>query len=237
MWIGFDRREADAFAVARYSARQNCALRCIPIKGLVLPDLQKRGLYTRPTEYKPSAVDRPILWDKISDAPMSTEFALTRFLVPHLAGRGWAMFMDCDVLVRGDVGKLFEELDPTKALYCVKHDYEPSRKTKMDGQIQTNYKRKNWSSVMIFNCDHPANKALTLDLINTARGLELHKMIWLADCDIGELDPAWNYLVGEQEAPENPKIVHFTNGGPWMRGYDDVPYSDEWREYQNRWAA
>jgi len=35
----------------------------------------------------------------------------------------------------------------------------------------------------------------------------------------------------------NPKIVHFTEGGPWLEGYGSIPFAAEWRGERNRWAA
>lgn len=232
-WIGFDPRESAAYAVARQSAS-----RCsnpVPVKGVILSDLQRRGLYIRPTEVRLGK-----LWDVISGAHMSTEFAISRFFVPMLAGSGWALFMDCDVIVKESLCHLFSQLDDRYAVYCVKHDYKPAGGWKMDGQEQTAYPRKNWSSVMAFNCDHPANKQLTLDVLNTWAGRKLHGFGWLRDEDIGELDPAWNWLVGEQPEPEGgAKIVHMTLGGPWINSppFQNVPYAAEWRDYLERWAS
>jgi hypothetical protein len=177
------------------------------------------------------------MWDVISDAPMSTEHANARFLVPHLAHHGWALFVDGDVLARANLVRVFDGLDKGKAVYCVQHQYEPINSSKMDGQVQTIYSRKNWSSFMIFNCDHPANKALTLDLINTTPGRDLHRFCWLEDTDIGALDPSWNFLVGHTDPAIEPNVVHFTDGVPNMPGYETVPYSDEWRAELSRWAA
>jgi hypothetical protein len=236
VFIGWDPREAAAFAVARSSCRRHLNLP-VPIFGLVLDQLKAKGLYTRPTEIRPSAADRPVMWDVISNAPMSTEHANARFLVHHLAGSGWALFVDGDVLFRGNVSRLFESLSPEYAVYCVKHRHEPQPGFKMDHQIQTRYARKNWSSVMAINCDHPANKALTVDLINSVPGRDLHRFCWLEDDLIGELSPEWNFLVGHTHAPVNPKIVHFTDGCPDMQGYDDVAFADEWRQELHRWAS
>jgi len=113
IFIGWDPREAAAFAVARSSCKAHLT-RQIPIYGLVLDDLIRQGLYTRPIEYRPSAADRPIMWDVVSGAPQSTEHANARFFVPRLAKTGWAMFCDGDVLFRGNVARLFEQLDPSK---------------------------------------------------------------------------------------------------------------------------
>lgn len=236
IWIGFDPREAAAFAVARHSLNRHLS-RSIPVHGLVLSELQARGLYTRPIELKPSAADRPVMWDVLSDAPMSTQHANARFLVPHLARAGWALFMDGDMLVRCDLAPLFDGLDPRKAVYCVQHRYDPPDSAKMDGQVQTRYARKNWSSFIAFNCDHPANKSLTLDDINTRPGRDLHALYWLTSWDIGELDPAWNWLARHSSECIDPKVVHFTAGTPDMLGYENDPFADEWRDELKMWAA
>jgi hypothetical protein len=231
IYIGWDPREAHAWSVAMSSLTRRLS-QFIPAHALCLSDMVKRGLYTRATERRDGR-----LWDTISDAPMATEHACARFLTPHLAKEGWALFMDGDVLVRGDLAPLFDELDPAMAVYCVKHRYEPGEGLKMDGQIQTRYARKNWSSVMVFNCDHPANEALTVDLINAAPGRELHAFCWLQDDLIGELSPAYNHLVGHTVVSHNPVVVHFTEGLPDMAGYEHVDFADEWRAEQRRQAA
>lgn len=231
IWIGYDPREAEAYSVARESVRRRLTQR-IPLRGVVLDMLRVRGYYTRETEFRNGR-----LWDVISEAPMSTEFAISRFLVPTLAHEGWALFMDCDMLARDNLVRVFEGLDPAKAVYCVKHDYQPKNTEKMDGQAQLRYARKNWSSFMIFNCDHPANKALTPAMVNALPGRDLHRFCWLEDDQIGELSPEWNFLVGHTDPSINPKVVHFTEGGPWMRGYESVPYAHEWLSERERWAA
>ncbi len=229
IYIGYDPREFAAFSVARYTLKYRMTQR-IPVYGLVLQDLIDAGLYKRPYEYRQSALDKPVMWDVISNAPMSTQHANARFLVPHLAKDGWALFCDGDMLFRDNVARLFESLDESKAVYCVQHKHNPKPGTKMDGQEQTRYARKNWTSFIIFNCDHVANKALTLDLINNAPGRDLHRLCWLADCDIGQLDSAWNWLVGHSDETIEPKNVHFTEGVPDMVGYENVHYADEWRD-------
>jgi lipopolysaccharide biosynthesis glycosyltransferase len=232
IWIGFDPRETAAFAVARTSIKRNlsCAL---PVHGLPLDELRARGLYRRPTERRGTQ-----LWDVISDAPMSTEFALSRFLVPHLAETGWALFLDADVMVRANLVRLFDMLDPAYAVYCVQHQHAPRSRVKMDGKIQTQYARKNWSSVMAFNCDHRANQKLTVDLVNTAPGRDLHRFCWLPDELIAPLDVTWNFLAGHSDpaATPDPAIVHFTDGTPDLPGYENAPFADEWRQRLNWWA-
>jgi len=231
IWIGFDPREAAAFAVARHSIIRRMAVR-LPTFGLVLSHLRAKGLYTRPTVLRDVA-----MWDTISDAPMSTWHSNARFLVPHLAKDGWALFCDGDVLARADVSRIFDGLDPSKAIYCVKHRHEPTDEIKMDGQIQTRYARKNWSSVAVWNVGHDANKALTVDVVNSVPGRDLHRFFWLDDDLIGELPPEWNFLVGVTDAAVAPKIAHFTEGTPDMPGYENVPFADEWRAELARWAA
>jgi lipopolysaccharide biosynthesis glycosyltransferase len=236
VWIGFDPREGAAFAVTRHSLERHLTQR-IPIHGIVLSDLQRAGLYTRPIEWKRAAAERPIMWDVISDAPMSTQHANARFLVPHLAKRGWALFCDGDMLFRSNVARLFDYLDDSKAVYCVKHKYEPTNKKKMDGQLQQQYARKNWSSLIIFNCDHSANDALTVEMVNTLPGRDLHALCWLEDDLIGELGPEWNYIVNHNNSGIDPRCVHFSEGVPDMIGYEKVPFSDEWRDELARWAS
>ncbi len=148
---------------------------------------------------------------------------------------GWALFVDGDVMFRGNVCRLFEQLDNSKAAYCVWHDHKADG-VKMDGQVQSSYGRKNWSSVIAFNLEHPANKALTLEVLNKTPGRDLHRLFWLADCDIGQLDQAWNYLVGYSDPELSATIAHFTNGTPDMDGYAEQKYSDEWRRARDDWA-
>lgn len=242
VWIGWEPREAAAFAVARDSIRRNGVRHPshYQIFGVILDDLRRRGLYTRPHSRKGNQ-----LWDDISDAPMATEFACSRFLVPHLCrlashagyARRWALFMDCDMLVRTDVNRLFDACDPEKAVMVVKHNHQPQDGSiKMDGQIQTRYSRKNWSSVCAFNVDHPANEKLTVEMVNERPGRDLHAFCWLRDDDIGELDAGWNYLVGHSNPHPDPGIVHFTDGIPLMPGYEDCDYAGEWTDALENWA-
>jgi lipopolysaccharide biosynthesis glycosyltransferase len=239
IFIGFDPRECDAFAVCRGTMIAKMGpMPPVGVYGIVLDVLRQRGLYTRPTEVRPG-FDRPILFDVISQHPMATEFAISRFLTGHLAQQGYAVFMDCDMLVRDNIRRLFDfcQADRTKALWCVKHAHEPTGEFKMDGQVQSAYGRKNWSSFMVWNVDHEANKSLTIDMINTLPGRDLHRFCWLDDDEIGELDLGWNWLVGASPPIEKPKVVHFTNGLPSMRGFDNQPFADEWRKARNQWAT
>ncbi|WP_192246093.1 hypothetical protein [Mesorhizobium silamurunense] len=231
IWIGWDPREAAAFAVAKESIERRL-ISPIHVRGLVQSNLRAAGLYYRPTSIRDGK-----LWDEISGAFCSTEFSNSRFLVPHLAKTGLALFVDCDVLARTNVEKLFKAFDMSKAVMVVKHDFQPPEGLKMDGQVQSRYARKNWSSVLLFNCDHPANKKLTVEMVNTLPGRDLHAFCWLDDDLIGELDASWNYLVGHTSPEISPDIVHFTEGTPLMPNYENCEYADEWRAELERWAA
>ena len=214
VFIGWDQREPEAYEVAKYSLvrRASVPVEVVPIK---LDELRARGLYARDV-----------------DPLASTEFTYSRFLTPTLAGfSGWALFCDCDFLWLGDVGELLEHTQSAKAVYCVQHDYRPRETTKMDGAVQTLYPRKNWSSLMLFNCDHDAVRALTPQVVNRESGAYLHRMQWVADADIGALPVDWNWLEGWNEKPARgtPKAVHFTRGGPWFPQWQDVDYGDLWR--------
>jgi lipopolysaccharide biosynthesis glycosyltransferase len=239
IYIGFDAREVSAFVVARSSIRNRLTSR-IPIHGLVLPVLQEAGIYRRPTERHFGKLQDVLSRRNDYNGQISTEFALSRFLTPHLARTGLALFMDCDMLVHADLCELFDHCefdDPGKAVYCVKNNHRPAAQRKMDDQLQTHYERKNWSSVLMFDCDHSANKALTLDVVNNAPGLFLHGLRWLADADIGELGPEWNYLVGHTDANVEPKIIHHTDGSPCMTAFENAPFADDWRRELWLWAG
>ena len=169
---------------------------------------------------------------------MATGFAISRFLTKELAREGWALFMDCDVLLRTDVNELFELADPKFAVQCVQHpNYVPKEAVKMDNQLQTMYLRKNWSSVALYNCDHWANSRLTVEYINRVPGRTLHAFDWLRDDEIGDLPMSWNWLAGVSDPEITPDLVHFTNGIPSMPGYENSPYAAEWRCERACWLA
>ncbi len=214
VYIGWDSREDIAYQVARRSLINNASIpvEVIPLK---LAELVEQGLYTRDI-----------------DPLASTEFTYSRFLVPHLAGyKGWAVFVDCDFLFFGDVAELAQYQDPSKAVMCVHHDYTPKETTKMDGVPQSAYPRKNWSSFMLFNCDHPSAQSLTPEIVNRETGAYLHRMQWAKDEEIGSLPTGWNWLEGWYDKPAQgyPQAVHYTRGGPWFDAWQEVDYGDEWR--------
>lgn len=214
IYIGWDKREPIAYDVAKSSLERNASVP-VSVEPIKLEDLVKRGLYTRTV-----------------DPLASTEFTYSRFLTPALADyKGWALFCDCDFLWLGDVaGLLNYTRDKSKAVYCVHHDYTPKEATKMDGAVQTAYPRKNWSSLMLFNCEHPSIKALTPEVVNRESGAYLHRFQWAKDEEIGELPVEWNWLEGWNEKPKagTPKAVHYTRGGPWFEQWQNVDYADLW---------
>ena len=221
IYIGYEPREQSAYNVAMDSmlSRTKAPVSITPLNR---DRLEQCGLLRRPTDLRGS------MYDLISNAPCSTAFAISRFLTPILAQSGWALFVDSDVVFLHDVVDLFCCADPTKAVQVVKHGIAHEAGLKMDAQVQTSYDRKNWSSVMLFNCAHPGNRRLTLDAVNHTRGIDLHQFCWLHDTEIGELPPEWNWLVGVQPKPANPKLAHFTLGGPFLPNWAPREHDDLW---------
>ena len=210
--MGYDSREDIAWQVCRHSINRHSSSQ-ISVHPLRQPVLRELGLYTRPL-----------------DKTASTEFSLTRFLTPYVsASDGWTIFVDCDFVFTRPLDSLLAGLLRDKAIHVVKHDYVPANAVKMDDRQQTVYPRKNWSSFMVFNGAHPAVKALTPDVVNSAAPSYLHRFEWLEDDLIGEIDLEWNFLEGEYPKPDRtPAAVHFTNGGPWFDAWRHVEYADLW---------
>jgi len=159
----------------------------------------------------------------------STEFSFSRFLTPWLSGfKGKSLFMDCDMIVLCDIAEILEHHDPFAAVQVVKHDYVSTCKTKFLGNIQHEYPKKNWSSVMLFNNYNAACCRLSPDKVNTESGKYLHQFEWCPEDRVMELPVEFNHLVGEY--PENPdaKIIHFTLGTPCFKGYTEQEYANEW---------
>ena len=213
IYIGYDAKEDIAYRVCKHSILKRSGAN-VKIRSLKLYELIANKLYNRTI-----------------DPLASTEFTYSRFLVPTLNNfNGWAVFCDCDFLFFDDVEKILNNIDESKALYCVQHDYTPKEKHKMDGQKQTIYPRKNWSSFILFNCSHPSNKRLDVDLVNSETGSFLHQFKWLKDSEIGSLDERWNWLEGWTSKHNNKKpfAVHYTRGGPWFEEWQDVEFANEW---------
>lgn len=227
VFIGHDERESLAWHVAATSLQRR-ASKPVEIVPLMEHKLRLSGMLRRPVDSRGSG-----MYDLTSQSAQSTQFANARFFVPLLAHSGWALFVDCDVVFLSDVYELESLRDPTKAVQVVQHDHKPVERFKMVDQAQAAYSRKNWSSVVLWNLDHPGHRRLTLDILNGWPGRDLHAFGWLADGEIGTLPPEWNWLVGVQPKPALPRVAHFTLGGPWLPGWQPSTHDDLWqRELQ-----
>lgn len=218
VYIGFDSSNYGqqlAFDVCKRSMLKMCKdTSKINIIKLVKKDLIDMGLFKR------------------TDNDGATEFTYTRFFVPYLNNfKGDAIFVDSDFLWECDVLEIFEKYsNPKIAVSCVKHAYTDCHgKQKMDGQLQEWYPKKNWSSLMLINCEHESVKSnLTLENVNKETAKWLHRMEW---CDeVGEIPKEYNYLVGYYNN-NKIKALHFTDGGPWHPGYEDVQFAERWLSY------
>lgn len=208
--IGYDHKEAIAYHVLAHSIMRR-ASSPVRIQPIILSQLE--GIYTRPRS--------PL---------QSTDFTYARFLTPHLAGNGVSIFLDSDMLCLGDICEL-EDIAHANLYHdvlVVKHDYIPHEGNKFLNQPQTIYPCKNWSSVMVFNPHRVAVQKLSPEYVNKAEAMDLHQFKWAQS--VGDLDPAWNHLVGEYTTNPQAKLVHFTRGGPYFRGYEHCEYSGLWFE-------
>ena len=159
----------------------------------------------------------------------SNDFAFSRFLVPWMCNfEGWAVFSDCDMIVKDDPAKLWALRDEKYAVKVVHHNHVPEEDTKYLGTAQTRYSRKNWSSVVLWNCAHPLNQVLTPENVNEADGLALHQFRFLPDEAIGHLPKTWNHLVGYDKYNNDSKLIHWTTGGPYFDEYRNVDYHQDW---------
>ena len=210
VFIGFDPRETVAFHVLSQSI-QDRSSKPVSITPISLAQLTQ------------------LVW-RDRNPLQSTDFSFSRFITPYLCDfEGWAIFLDCDMLVLEDIKQLWELQDDKYAVQVVKHNHRPIEKTKFLGQPQTKYEKKNWSSVMLFNCSKC--KALTPDYINNASGLELHRFHWLRnDKLIGEIPQKWNHLAGYYKRIPVSDVanVHYTSGGPYFNDYKNSDYAEEW---------
>lgn len=208
LFIGYDQKETAAAHVLHHSIQRQSSM---PVSVTFLNRESLRGIFTRPR----GQLD-------------STDFSISRFMVPYLCNyQGWALFMDCDMVCRDDIAKLWAWRQEQYAVQCVKHLHIPTETTKFLGQPQTQYPFKNWSSVMLFNndmCDE-----LTPAYVNYASGLDLHQFKWLASPQqIGELPHQWNHLVGSDMPDSRASLAHFTTGGPYFKQYKNCEHADDW---------
>ena len=171
--VGFDQRES----VADHTFTQSV--------------IEKSSL---PVSFIPLAINTLKGYEE-THKDKSNDFVYSRFLTPYLNEfKGWAIFADGDMICQADIKELWGLKDESKALLVVKHDYETKAHQKYLGNTNENYPRKNWSSVILWNCAHPKHSVLTPDFIGSQTGKFLHRFAWLEDSDIGELPPEWNWL-------------------------------------------
>lgn len=229
VFIGYDPREHEAAMVAQHSLREVTGGQ-LTAEFLEVNALRQRGLLTRIRDER-----GPQDYDLVSNHTYSTRFNISRFLVPILCQDGPALFVDCDVVfLRDPRDMLPAEGGLFPAVSVVQHDHVPTRQVKMMEQAQHSYARKNWSSVMLFNCGHPSNRRLSLWDVNNRHRDELHGFYWLHDSEIGSLRRSWNWLVNEEPMPVYPGIAHFTNGGPFNVGWLGAPHDDIWLAARDR---
>lgn len=188
---------------------------------------------TRPLSITPLALSTLPYEERHGDG--STQFAYTRFLAPYLSGfRGLSLFLDGDMVVRDDIGKLFDIMPIGSAVCVVKHpEYTPKYETKFRNQEQRAYPKKNWSSVMLFQNSSSFCQQLTPEYVSNASGAHLHQFEWLPEDRIGELPAEWNHLVGQYEHNDDAKILHYTDGIPPFRAYTHCDHAPDWIEAFN----
>lgn len=213
IFIGYDAKETVAWHVMCQSIIENTT------KPVSIIPLSLQGLKS--------------FYNRQYDSKQSNEFSFTRFLVPFLCGyKGDAVYFDCDMLLTTDIADLFK-IGRYNALpvSVVKHEYVPKNTTKYLGNKQYQYPRKNWSSVVYWDCEAEQNRILTPEFINDAESKVLHRFLWLDNSEIGDLPKEWNFLVGEYfKTPEVPKNIHWTVGGPYFNEYKDADYASLWNE-------
>jgi lipopolysaccharide biosynthesis glycosyltransferase len=207
IFIGYDPREAIAYHTCANSIIRHAS---------------------KPVSIIPLALN---LFDDYSETHTdgSNHFIYSRFLVPHLMDYiGWAIFMDGDMIVRDDIVKLWDLREVDKDVMVVKHDYETKMQTKYLGSKNENYPRKNWSSVILWNCNSHPNRKVTPKFVQNATGAELHRFTWLKDERIGELPAEWNWLPDEYGENPDAKLLHYTLGTPSFHEFANTPMGSEW---------
>ncbi len=207
VYIGYDPREAIAYHVCSNSLIRHSSL---------------------PLSITPLALNNlPSYSEAHTDG--SNQFIYSRFLVPDLMNyEGWAIFMDGDMLVRADIAELWLLRDDSKAVMCVQHDYKTKSRNKYFGADNADYPRKNWSSVVLWNCAHPANRSVTPQFVMSSTGAQLHRFTWLEDSQIGQIPKVWNWLPDEFGENQDAKLLHWTLGAPCFHEYACAPMACEW---------
>jgi lipopolysaccharide biosynthesis glycosyltransferase len=213
IYIGFDQRESVAYHTFVQSLIDHASI---------------------PLDITPLAV-KTLKGYEEKHEDKSNDFVYSRFLTPFLNDfKGWAIFVDGDMICQTDIKELLDLRDNSKALQVVKHDYKTKANQKYLGNINQDYPRKNWSSVILWNCEHPKHKILTPDFIANESGKYLHRFSWLEDNEIGELPKEWNWLVTEYPNNEQANIIHYTLGTPCFKDYRNTEMADIWLKKYDR---
>ena len=208
--VGFDEREAIAYHTFTQSVIQNSSL---PTRFLPL-NLSSLSSYTE------------------NHKDGSNDFIYSRFLVPYLMNfKGWAIYADGDMVCLEDIKKLWDLRSDKYAVQVAKHNYKTKIKQKYFGNKNEDYPRKNWSSLILWNCNHPSHKILTPEFIKKQTGAFLHRFSWIKDTDIGELDKEWNWLALEYEEKKDINLIHYTIGTPCFKEYSNTSLSSFWKKY------
>lgn len=211
--IGFDQRESVAFHAFTQSIIEKASQ---PVSLIPLALNALKGYTERHTDG-------------------SNSFIYSRFLTSFLCDyQGWAIFADGDMICRADIAELWALRDDTKAVMCVKHDYQTKASDKYLGNKNQNYPRKNWSSVVLWNCGHSDNRILTPEFVQQQTGAFLHRFTWLRDEKIGEIPREWNWLTTEYPDNYEAKLLHYTLGTPCFKDYWSADMADEWHAHYAR---
>lgn len=207
--VGFDQREAIAYHTFCQSVLQTASR---PVQFLPLAENTLTGYFESHTDG-------------------SNRFIYSRFLTPYLMNyQGWALFADGDMVCRQDIAELWAMRDPSRAVMVVKHDYATKAHVKYLGNKNENYPRKNWSSLILWNCGHPSNRVVTPELVMEKPGSYLHRFSWLTDDEIGALPAEWNWLAIEYAANPDSRIIHYTLGTPCFKAYAATSMAEYWHE-------
>lgn len=206
--VGFDQKEAIVYHVFCQSVLEKATL---PVEFIPLAENTLQDSFPRQSDG-------------------SNKFIYSRFLTPFLSDySGWAIFADGDMICQRDIRELWDLRDDSKALIVVKHDYKTKASVKYLGNRNEDYPRKNWSSLILWNCGHPANRILSPEFVAAQTGAFLHQFKWLEDGQIGELSRDWNWLAIEYPDNHQASLIHYTLGTPCLKDYADTAMADVWK--------
>ena len=207
--VGFDQKEAVAYHTFVQSIIEKAS---IPVRFMPLSMKSLSGYSEEHTDG-------------------SNDFIYTRFLVPYLMNfKGWAIYADGDMVCLNDIKNLWDLRDEKYAVQVVKHNYKTKIKRKYWGNKNEDYPRKNWSSLILWNCNHSSHKVLNPEFIKSQTGAYLHRFSWINDSEIGDIEMEWNWLAMEYEEKKDIKLIHYTIGTPCFKEYENASLSSHWKK-------